>query len=223
MKEFTDTELAQERWRDVEGYDGIYQVSDLGRVRSKYSGEWRLLRAQKLSNGYLIVKLSKYDKKKNFLVHRLVASVFIPNIDESKTQINHINEIKTDNRANNLEWCTAQYNVTYNDLHLRRKPFTHPNYRRNAIKSLYNPDLSIDKNLEIFKSNGIECSRGTVIQLRRDLGLINNKTKRDEIRPIYDPELSINDNLKVFKEQGIECSIATLYRIRQELGLSKQK
>ena len=175
MKEFTDTELAQERWRDVEGYDGMYQVSDLGRVRSLKFGKVRLLRARKNNSGYLRVSLYKYNKEKHFFVHRLVADAFIPNDDESKTQINHKNECKDCNKVSNLEWCSAQYNVTYNDLHLRRKPFTHPKYRRNAIKSLYNPELSIKQNLELFKSNGIECSIGTVKRLRRELGLVKQK------------------------------------------------
>ena len=56
MKEFTDTELANEQWRDVEGYDGMYQVSDLGRVRSRKSGEWKEMSASKNNSGYLIVQ-----------------------------------------------------------------------------------------------------------------------------------------------------------------------
>lgn len=218
MKEFTDTELEQEQWRDIDGYDGMYQVSDLGRVRSRNRGEWRVMSASKNNSGYLIVQLSKYNKKKHFLVHRLVASVFIPNSDESKTQINHINEVKTDNRASNLEWCTSSYNMNYNGLYWRRK-----NYKRHKLKYLYRPDLTYNENLEIFKANGIECCGATVTQLRKDLGLINNKTKRDEIRPFYNPNLSINENLEVFRENGIECGRNTVKRLRRELGLVKEK
>ena len=98
MKEFTDTELEQEQWRDIDGYDGMYQVSDLGRVRSRNRGEWRVMSASKNNSGYLIVQLSKYNKKKHFLVHRLVAQAFIENDDETKTQINHIDECKQNNR-----------------------------------------------------------------------------------------------------------------------------
>ena len=216
--EFTDTELANEQWRDVEGYDGMYQVSDLGRVRSRKSGEWKVMSASKNNSGYLIVQLSKDGKKKHFLVHRLVAQAFIPNDDESKTQINHRNEIKSDNRVSNLEYCTAQYNMNYNGLYWRRK-----NYKRHKLKDLYRPDLSAKQNLEIFKANGIECCRETVTQLRKDLGLINNKTKRDEIRPFYNPNLSINENLEVFRSKGIECGRNTVKRLRRELGLVKQK
>ena len=218
MKEFTDTELANEQWRDIEGYDGMYQVSDLGRVRSRKSGEWKVMSASKNNSGYLIVQLSKYGKKKHFLVHRLVASAFIPNSDESKTQINHKNEIKTENIVSNIEWCSASYNMNYNGLYWRRK-----NYKRHKLKDLYNPNLSSKENIEIFKANGIECSRYIVTQLRKDLGLINNKTKRDEIRPFYNPELTINENIELFKANGIECGRNTVKRLRRELGLVKQK
>ena len=213
---FTDTELSQEQWRDIDGYEGMYQVSDLGRVRSRKSGEWKVMRVIKNSKGYLFVNLYKDGNIKHFLVHRLVAQAFIPNSDESKTQINHINEVKSENRVSNLEWCSAQYNNTYNDLHLRK------NYHKitDEIRPLYRPELSIADNIELFKSNGIECSRYTVWKLRKDLGLINNKTKRDEIRPFYDKNLSIADNLELLRQQGIECSKDTVVRLRRDLGLN---
>ena len=216
--EFTETELANEQWRDIEGYDGMYQVSDLGRVRSKHSGEWRLLRARNNGTGYLLVSLYMNGKQKQSYIHRLVASAFIPNDDETKTQINHRNEVKSENRVSNLEWCSAQYNMTYNNLPFRKK-----NSKRLKIKDLYNPNLSIDDNLEIFRANGIECCKWTVVHLRRDLKLDKPKTKRDEIRHLYNPELSINENIKSFKEQGIECSRNTVKRLRRELGLTKHK
>lgn len=218
MKDFTDTELANEQWRDIEGYDGMYQVSDLGRVRSRYSGEWKVLSASKNNSGYLIVQLSKDGKKKHFLVHRLVAQAFIPNDDETKNQINHQNEVKSDNRVSNIEWCSAQYNMNYNGLYWRRK-----NYKRHKLKDLYRPDLTYKENIAIFNEQGIECSRYTVTQLRKDLGLINNKTKRDEIRPLYNQHLSIKQNIELFKANGIECGRNTVKRLRLELGLTKHK
>lgn len=211
---FTDTELAQEQWRDIDGYDGMYQVSDLGRVRSRYSGEWKVLRPAKINKGYLIVGLCKDGKRKGLTVHRLVANAFIHNNDNSKTQINHINEIKSDNRVSNLEWCTASYNLRYNDLNLRKK-----NGKRRKIAKLYNPDLTIRQNLDIFKANGIECDEKTVRNLRKDLGLTNNK--RDKLKPLYNPDLSIGENIELFKENGIKCSRDTVWKIRKELGLIK--
>lgn len=214
--EYTDTELKNEKWRDIFGYDGMYQVSDLGRVRSLKFGKERVLRPGKTKDGYLRVDLYRNGKHKHSLVHRLVAQAFIENTDSSKTIINHINECKSDNRASNLEYCTVQYNNTYNDLHLRR------NYHKitDEIKPIYRPELSIKENLELFRLNGIECSRQSIWKLRKDLGLINNKTKRDEISTIYNPTLSIADNLELLRKQGIECSKDTVVRLRRDLGLN---
>ena len=168
---YTDNELQQERWKDIDGYDGMYQVSSLGRVMSLKFGKTRVLRPGKNTNGYLFVNLWKDGKQKHCRVHRLVAQAFIPNDDSSKSQINHRNEDKTENSVSNLEWCTASYNLSYNGLRYRSKRPQHYNCIRRKIKPLYNPELTINENLEIFKSNGIECCRDTVIQLRKDLGL----------------------------------------------------
>lgn len=217
---FTDIELEREQWRDVAGYDGMYQVSDLGRVRSHKRGEWKVLSQGKV-RGYLQVVLSKGGKCKNYKVHRLVADVFIPNSDESKTQINHRNEIKSDNRVSNIEWCTAQYNTTYNDIHHRRW-INRNDYKYPKIKKLYNPDLTIKQNIEVFRENGIDCSRETVLKIRRDLNLKPHpKYKRDRVKSLYRPELTIDENLEIFKANGIECSERTVRRLRKDIGLIK--
>ena len=213
---FTDTELEQEQWRDVEGYDGAYQVSDLGRVRSHKSGEWKMMSGSKDSSGYLQVGLCKENKVKRFSVHRLVAQAFIENDDETKTQINHINEDKTENNVSNLEWCSAQYNVTYNDLHHRRN---NPNYKRNKLKDLYNPNLTYEQNLEIFRANGIECAIDTILRLRRDLDLVRHQPKRSKVKDLYDPNLTYKQNVELFRENGIECSTMVVKSIRRDLGL----
>lgn len=172
MKDFTDTELENEQWRDVDGYDGMYQVSDLGRVRSKKYGYWKVMRQGKNRKGYLFANLHQDGKQKNVSVHRLVAQAFIPNDDETKIYINHIDECKQNNRLWNLEWCTPQYNSTYNDIHHRTK---HSQRKRCKIKDLYRPNLTIKQNIALFKEHGIDCSIDTVIRLKRDLGMINPK------------------------------------------------
>lgn len=170
---FTDTELANEVWRDVDGYDGMYQVSDLGRVRSLKYGKVRVLRAKKRGSGYFGVVFYKNGKQKQSYIHRLVAQAFIHNDDESKKYINHIDECKQNNRVCNLEYCTAQYNTNYNDIQNRKK-----NSVRRKIDKLYNPNLSIDDNIDVFKANGIECCEKTVRRLRKDLGLTRKYAKR---------------------------------------------
>lgn len=168
MEKFSKTELKNEKWKDIDGYDGAYQVSDLGRVRSLKFGKLKVMKQGKNWYGYLTVSLSKDSKESRFFVHRLVAQAFIPNDDETKTIINHKDESRDNNRVGNLEWCTQQYNLTYNDIHLRRK-----NGKRRKIEKLYDPDLSIKQNLTIFRRNGIVCSRRSLYRLRKDLGLIN--------------------------------------------------
>lgn len=102
-----------EIWKDVEGYKGKYQVSNMGRVKSlNYlrTGKERILSPGKNGKGYLFVILWKNNKQKKLFVHRLVALAFIEN-PENKKQIDHINTIRTDNRVCNLRWCTAKENT----------------------------------------------------------------------------------------------------------------
>lgn len=214
---FTEAELAQERWKDIDGYDGAYQVSDLGRVRSLKFGRVKVLRPGNNGNEYLRVNLSNGGKIKRFYIHRLVAQAFIKNDDETKIYINHIDECKQNNRLWNLEYCTAQYNSTYNDIHHR-----HITYKRDKLKELYDPYLSIKENLEIFKENGIECCVDTVTNLRKDLNLKGRSNyKRNAIKDLYDPNLSYRQNLELFRANGVECSEQTIRNLRKDLGLIK--
>lgn len=98
-----------EEWKDIEGYPD-YMVSNLGRVKSLKFGKGKILKPQTLNNGYLIIGLSQNGKRTPFLIHRLVAEAFIPNLD-NKHCIDHINTIRTDNRVENLRWCTQKENL----------------------------------------------------------------------------------------------------------------
>ena len=100
----------KEIWKDIKGYEGLYQVSNLGRVKRITTG--RVLKPLKHANGYLMVKLSKNSIVYTKTVHRLVAEAFIPN-PEHKSEINHIDENKTNNNVSNLEWMTRTENINH--------------------------------------------------------------------------------------------------------------
>lgn len=120
----------KEEWRDIEGYEGLYEVSNLGRVKSLGNGKStnpnnskeRILKQAKDVGGYLRVNLCREGKRKNFKVHRLVAQTFIPN-PLNLPQVNHRNEDKTDNRASeqytNLEWISNFDNCNHGTRNLR--------------------------------------------------------------------------------------------------------
>ena len=106
--------IENEVWKDIEGYEGKYQVSNMGRVKSlNYKGcigKERILKQVFNDYGYLKVCLSKDGKTKQIKVHRLVAQTFIENI-ENKPYIDHINTIRTDNRVENLRFVTRIENM----------------------------------------------------------------------------------------------------------------
>ena len=109
-----------EEWRPIKGYEGLYEISNLGRVKSleriitrsdgvKQTIKSKILKGTRDKDGYLIVGLSKNYETKQFKVHRLVAETFISNPD-NKPEVDHINTNRTDNVATNLRWCTHEGN-----------------------------------------------------------------------------------------------------------------
>jgi hypothetical protein len=106
-----------EEWRTVDGYGGMYQVSNLGRVRSMHNGH-RILNPHADSKGYMQVTIGKAKP----LVHRMVAMAFDVRVAVPGHQINHINGIKDDNRVCNLEWCNQSYNMRHAFKRGRKPP-----------------------------------------------------------------------------------------------------
>lgn len=128
--------MSSEIWKDVIGYEGLYQVSNLGRVKSLkkwdvnkkiFVSEENILKPSDNGNGYLIVGLRKERKRKNHYVHRLVAFAFVENVNNDN-YVNHIDYDLRNNNANNLEWCTQKENVHHSVNRMRhRKSVTHTN------------------------------------------------------------------------------------------------
>lgn len=101
----------KEEWKDVVGYEGLYQVSNKGNVRNAY-GKTRKAKIDRY--GYETINLSKDGLKKWYAVHRLVAMAFVEN-PNNYPSVNHIDENKTNNDYRNLEWCTVEYNNKYGE------------------------------------------------------------------------------------------------------------
>lgn len=128
----------EEIWKDIDGYIGLYQVSNLGNVKSLNFGRTKkekLLSIGKTGKGYCAVSLCKNGNQKTALVHRLVANAFIPN-PQNLPQINHKNEIKSDNSADNLEWCDCKYNNNYGERN------------KKAGKNIGKPVVCIETNIK---------------------------------------------------------------------------
>lgn len=110
-----------EIWKDIPGYEGKYQASSMGGIKSLKGNPKQLLQSQ-TKNGYLCVSLRKDKRSKNWLSHRLIGIAFLG--DNPTLDINHKNGIKTDNRIENLEWCTRAENIQ----HSWRLGLSKPNY-----------------------------------------------------------------------------------------------
>lgn len=103
----------KEIWKDIEGYEGLYQISNKGRVKSFYNHNGKIFVKPNIDVwGYERVDLSKNKNEKHYKVHRLVAKAFIPNPNNYPC-INHKDENKTNNCVDNLEWCSHKYNRNY--------------------------------------------------------------------------------------------------------------
>ena len=135
----------KEEWRDIKGYEGKYQVSNLGRVYSYHKRDFLVLNPRK--DGRLQVSLCKNGVNKMFKVHRLVAESFIPN-PNNLPQINHRDENPKNNRVENLEWCTHKYNMNYGTRNIR----------------ISRANKGISRNKDISKNKGSKNARARKVQ-----------------------------------------------------------
>lgn len=121
-------------WRDIPGYEGLYQVSSLGRIYSFISN--KILSPSGTGDGYLKIKLVKNKVTKSYKVHRLVAISFIPNHD-NLPQVNHKNRKRDDNRVDNLEWINNRDNTKYSYDKLYSDRYKNPRVTLNGDEIKY--------------------------------------------------------------------------------------
>lgn len=172
--------MKEEIWKDIKGYEGLYQASNLGRIRSidRYKttkGRYKemqskikgtILRQAVNHDGYYEVVLSKNGKSKTMRVNRIIAETFIKN----KVQVNHINGNKSDNRADNLEWCTCKQNIEHalnNNLMKPVKGKQHYMAKRvgkydknNKLIEKYDTIVEAGKQNKISSTNIVNCLKG---------------------------------------------------------------
>ena len=148
-----------EEWRDIKGYENLYQVSNLGRIKSldrykitkgrygklKIKIKGKVLKPCINHDGYYEIVLSKDGKAKMFRLHRIVANTFIEN-KRIANQVNHINGNKLDNRVDNLEWCTCKENIKH--------------AVNNNLINIYETITEAGKQNKILKTSIVNCLKG---------------------------------------------------------------
>ena len=150
---------SNEIWKDIPNYEGIYQVSNLGRIKSLLFNKEKILKTRIHPNGYELINL----KGKTYRVHHLVAITFLDNPNNYK-EINHKNEIKNDNCVSNLEWCDRKYNCNYGSLPKQvskrfRKKIAIIDDKNNE-RCCFESAMSAERILNIDHSSIIKCCKG---------------------------------------------------------------
>lgn len=178
--------MTEEIWRPIVGYEGLYEVSSYGRVRSldryvKYSNgpihlhKGMILNPEKDKDGYLQVILYNNGKIHQIKIHRLVAQAFIPN-PQDLPQVNHKDEVKTNNSVDNLEWCNAKYNANYGSRNIRR--------RETLIKNGYFNEENVGLSKEEYMKKYYQDNKDKIKDNSRSY-YQENKDKINEMRREY--------------------------------------
>ena len=160
-----------EVWKDVKGYEGLYQVSNLGNIKSleRYTStgnyvEERMLK-QRIHSGYYRVNLSRDGTQRTISIHRIVALAFISNPNNYNV-INHKDENKENNSIDNLEWCTNLYNLTYGTAIERRvkekkKEIAQLDMLGNLLR-YWHGAIDVQNELGYNQGNIIKCAKGKI-------------------------------------------------------------
>lgn len=174
----------EEIWKEIEGYEGIYFISNHGNVKSmpRKGAKGGIIKATPDKDGYWCIGLNKHGHRKTFKVHRLVAIAFIPN-DNNLPEVNHKDEDKTNNHVDNLEWCEHVYNSRYGSRPQR------------ISSALSTPVYSIDENgnVEHFASMNI-AYKMTGVHVSNIASAVNGIYSQAGNRKWYYDELQIANN-----------------------------
>jgi hypothetical protein len=158
----------KEIFKDIEGYEGLYQVSNLGNVKALGNGgsnnsKEKILKLTKDKDGYLNITLHKQGKVKTYKIHRLVAMAFIENPNNLE-QINHRDEDKANNHVTNLEWCTPKQNINYGTHNQRMAESKSKPVICLETGKIYTSTMDVQRQLGFDNSNISKCCRGKLKQ-----------------------------------------------------------
>lgn len=175
LKHSTDKSSVKERWKDIQGYEGLYQISSFGNVKAlcvrKYRGRFMNQRPEKIlrlkihRDGYLIATLCNNGINKMFQAHRLVAAAFIKNT-KKKPFVNHKNGIKNDNFYLNLEWCTSSENAIHAINTGLFKPASGEASSTSKLKNNQVKEIYLSKESDAALSTKYEISRAQVWRIK---------------------------------------------------------
>lgn len=189
-------------WKPIKGYEGYYEVSDKGVIRSitrdvtyksgrVHSLKGQVIKPSKDKDGYLLVHLYKDNKDTTFKVHRLVAEAFIPN-PEGYKEVNHVDEIKDNNQVNNLEWCSRGYNMNHGSRADKASTsLTKYAYQRFTLSGEYIDTLT-NSELESMGFSAGTIWRCSVGKCRKSSGFLWNRIPIGEVEKFTNPVMRKN-------------------------------